>query len=577
MRFKWLQLSVLFLAGATFGQTVIQAPVPKFRSFLPSGAPNAGGCVYTYASGTTTPQNTFTDFTGLTANTNPVVLDGNGEAQIWITGAVYRFQVWSFGQGTLGNTCGNGTQLYQIDGVRDSGLSITPSTLAAVTTIITASNNPTITTVNPGAPNQNYNIPDPGTGGNFVINPSGNSGTANVLDCTLTGITCKRLANYFFRAGGCVSPNNSSGFDTFGGVGTPYSQCIAGNHIVKGALALPSAYNLTQTQSGTNNATTTVTLTYPKTILGGNGDLLVAAVTFNATTTITGCTDGTNAYTQAKHVANGALSVDIWYFANPTTKPAGTTLTCTFAGAATGALQWAEYQVPGGAAVSLDQTASNTGTGTAITTGTTSPLTQATELIFGVGGNISNASVGVTTSGLTDHVNVISNAISSQDSGGLISQATTGTSLSLTNGNSVAWAGAIATFKATQGTFAIAEQSMVLPSTWNSAVAINGSLKLMTTNPSVGSPTAQLGMALVCVADNNTDDPIFNPLSSGSLTISNLSNVPQTVSFTGINDNGCVAGQTLHLQVQRVVSNVNDIYESPVSLLGVVLTLGITQ
>lgn len=131
------KLALLFMLSiAAWGQvTVVQAPVPKFRSFLSSGSPNVGGCVYTFASGTSTPQATYFDFTGLTPNSNPVILDGNGEAQIWITSAVYRFQVWSFGSGVIGSNCGNGQQLYQIDGVRDTGLNALngPLTIAPTT------------------------------------------------------------------------------------------------------------------------------------------------------------------------------------------------------------------------------------------------------------------------------------------------------------------------------------------------------------------------------------------------------------------------------------------------------------
>lgn len=115
---KYALLVLLFPVLAWSQVSVIQSPVPKFRSFTPSGVPNVGGCVYTFASGTNTPLATYTDFTGSTPNSNPVVLDANGEAQIWVSNNVYRFQVWTFGSGTLGNNCGGGTQLYQVDGLQ---------------------------------------------------------------------------------------------------------------------------------------------------------------------------------------------------------------------------------------------------------------------------------------------------------------------------------------------------------------------------------------------------------------------------------------------------------------------------
>lgn len=64
-----------------------------------NGAPLAGGFVYTYAAGTTTPQNSYTDSTGITPAANPVVLDSAGRATIWLSGS-YKIVV----KDSLGNT-----------------------------------------------------------------------------------------------------------------------------------------------------------------------------------------------------------------------------------------------------------------------------------------------------------------------------------------------------------------------------------------------------------------------------------------------------------------------------------------
>lgn len=61
-------------------------PVPKARFFTASGVPLVGGKVYTYTAGTTTPKNSYTDASGTVANSNPVVLDSAGEANIWLIG-----------------------------------------------------------------------------------------------------------------------------------------------------------------------------------------------------------------------------------------------------------------------------------------------------------------------------------------------------------------------------------------------------------------------------------------------------------------------------------------------------------
>lgn len=59
----------------------------RFRGFDETNAPLVGGKVFSYISETTTPQATYTDSTGSAANTNPVILDGNGEADIYLNGS----------------------------------------------------------------------------------------------------------------------------------------------------------------------------------------------------------------------------------------------------------------------------------------------------------------------------------------------------------------------------------------------------------------------------------------------------------------------------------------------------------
>lgn len=61
-----------------------------------SGAPLAGGKIWTYAAGTTTPLATYTDSTGSSLATNPVILDPAGVAGvagIWLTSASYKFVI----------------------------------------------------------------------------------------------------------------------------------------------------------------------------------------------------------------------------------------------------------------------------------------------------------------------------------------------------------------------------------------------------------------------------------------------------------------------------------------------------
>ena len=81
-----------------------------FREFLSTGAPASFGTVTSYAAGTSTPIATYTDSTAGTPNSNPVVLDARGEAQIWtLPNIAYKFVV----QDSAGNSIRTVDQVQQ--------------------------------------------------------------------------------------------------------------------------------------------------------------------------------------------------------------------------------------------------------------------------------------------------------------------------------------------------------------------------------------------------------------------------------------------------------------------------------
>ena len=101
----------------------------KNQFFDANGVPLSGGKVYTYSAGTTTPKSTYTDSTGVTPNTNPVILNSRGEASIWLSGN-YKIIL----KDSLDN------QIWSVDNVAQlndaSNITFTPSGTGAVATTV---------------------------------------------------------------------------------------------------------------------------------------------------------------------------------------------------------------------------------------------------------------------------------------------------------------------------------------------------------------------------------------------------------------------------------------------------------
>lgn len=91
-----LFLLLLFACPYAFGQASVSlSPVAKQQFFSATGLPLAGGKLYTYQAGTTTPQATYVDATGTAVNTNPIILDSGGFANIWlVNNEQYKFVLY---------------------------------------------------------------------------------------------------------------------------------------------------------------------------------------------------------------------------------------------------------------------------------------------------------------------------------------------------------------------------------------------------------------------------------------------------------------------------------------------------
>jgi len=102
-----------------------------FQFFTSTGLPLAGGQIYTYQAGSSTPLATYSDNGGVYANTNPIVLgsDGRPQTEIWLTyGFNYKFVL----QDAVGNTIQTYDNLYGIIGVQPTTQASIPSGLISL-------------------------------------------------------------------------------------------------------------------------------------------------------------------------------------------------------------------------------------------------------------------------------------------------------------------------------------------------------------------------------------------------------------------------------------------------------------
>jgi hypothetical protein len=111
----------------------VLAPQPKAQFFDASGSPLVGGKVYTYAAGTTTPLETYTDESGVTPNTNPVILDSRGECNLWFSNASSYKVVLESATGTLQWTVDNISTYGTLASQNSNNVAITGGTITGVT------------------------------------------------------------------------------------------------------------------------------------------------------------------------------------------------------------------------------------------------------------------------------------------------------------------------------------------------------------------------------------------------------------------------------------------------------------
>ncbi len=173
----------------------VVTPTPKAQFFYADGTPLVGGKVYTYSAGTTTPQVSYTDYSGLTPNENPVILDSRGEANIWLGELSYKFRL----------TDENDVEIWTVDYVTAPLTSVSP-VLSGNVTISTDSIGPALKVTQIGTGNaivvQDETDPDTTP---FVVTNTGSVGIGTTVPATKLAvngtISTDTIAEYTSAAG----------------------------------------------------------------------------------------------------------------------------------------------------------------------------------------------------------------------------------------------------------------------------------------------------------------------------------------------------------------------------------------
>jgi len=188
-------------------------PTPKQQIFGSDGAPLVGGKIYTYSAGTTTPLATYTDSGAGTANTNPIILNSLGQANIWLTSASYKFSVYTSAD----------VLLYTVDNIS------APLDAAGLATALSSP-----TPIGNTAPN---------TGAFTTLTATtGNITTVNATTSTTSGVTT--TATLTFSGGGSMTKPSEPGIQAI-------TAAVAGNALTVTLSATTLDFRSATLSSGT--------------------------------------------------------------------------------------------------------------------------------------------------------------------------------------------------------------------------------------------------------------------------------------------------------------------------------------
>lgn len=179
------------------------SPTPKLQFLDANGNPLSYGFLYTYSAGTTSPLATYTTAAQTTANTNPIVLDSRGQADVWLlAGSAYKF--------LLQNS--SGVLQYTVDQITAAG---TMSTQNASSVAITGGSITGVTITGPIAGDVTGNLTGDVTGN---VTGSISGGTVSAL--SYNGGQLAGLRNLVINGAMNVSQKGAGAFTTSTGSST---------------------------------------------------------------------------------------------------------------------------------------------------------------------------------------------------------------------------------------------------------------------------------------------------------------------------------------------------------------------
>lgn len=269
----------------------LQAQVPTTPAVVPhltfvnnSGLACAGCSLATFAAGTTTPQATYTDSSGMNQNTNPIILGADGGANIWLGTQSYKL--------VLKDT--DGSTVFSVDNVNSSNI----STCGSAGAVQSANSGGTGLTCDPtitiNTASHTLNIGTLPTG-HVTIGALGTP-TSWSFDTTSPATALASLGTALFAYPGAGIPNSSG---TAWGTSYSASNTIPANFVsTLNQNSTGTAANLSGTPALPNGTTaTTQAVADNTTLLATDAFVLANVATTAKTCNANGCyrveTDGT--------------------------------------------------------------------------------------------------------------------------------------------------------------------------------------------------------------------------------------------------------------------------------------------